>query len=270
MRNKKELESRWRDIFDGFKESESEMKSFYLNPVKNKDYFYTATWSGDLAALGVFEYLLNGNVKLFKKYLKESTLVRQELFEHFEKGDPVPPSYVSLTRFWRMFFALATGDIELSRKFAQHNGGRFEIEQGRDHPFPINFGYTLKYFIENADEKIKRMCLEKLAADCKTKPHFAFRGYVTVFEAILEHDSEKANRGFKEILVGHVEECKGKGDRYFVGSEQEDICIWGVGMANLAVYSGLDIKIDHPLIPEELLISKEKSDGDQKTRMVVI
>ena len=263
MRNKKELEARWGEIYRSYRDRESKIKNFYLDRENDEDYFYMATWSGHLAALGVFEYLLNGNVELFRKYLKDSILVRQELFEHFEKGDPVHPNYVSLTGFWRMFYALTTGDMVLSKNFARYNGGRFKIEQEWDHPFAINFGYTLKYFIEETDEKTKRMCLEKLGVDCKTKPHFAFRGYVTVFEAMLEQDSEKANRGFKEILIGHVEECKGKGNRYFKDSEEEDICIWGLGMANLAIYSGLDVKIDHPLIPKELLVSKEALSSQQ-------
>ena len=179
--------------------------------------------------------------------------MRQELYEHFEKGDPIHPHYVSLTDFWRMFHPLAIGDFTLAKDFTQNNGGRPEIEKEYDTSFQINFGYTLKHFIENTDEQAKRIYLDKLAAECKLNPYLPFRGYVTVFEAILEQDSEKANRGFKEILLGHVEECKGKGDRYFKGSEEEDICIWGLGMANLAIHYELNINIDHPLIPKELI-----------------
>ncbi len=256
MRKQKQLEKRWREIYHDYKEREVKLRSFYLNPEKNQSFFYTARLSTSLGTLGEFEYLLNRDVDMFKKYLTESTLIEQELFENFEKGLPVDPSYVAITTFWKMFKALATGNIDLAKNFARYNGGRFEIDQEHATPFAVNFGYTLKYFIEGTDKKSQKMCLEKLAADCKTEHYRPFRGYVTVFEALLENDSDKVNRGFEEIVVGHIEECNGKGDRYFYGIDDQDICLWGVGMANLAIHYGFTVSLNHPLIPRELLLKK--------------
>jgi len=73
----------------------------------------------------------------------------------------------------------------------------------------------------------------------------------------LEKDVEKANMGFKEIVKGHEKECSAwDSDRHFRGTEDEDIWVWGIGLANLTIYNGLNIKIEHPLIPNELLLDR--------------
>lgn len=258
MRNKTELEQRWRSIYEGYLETLPRAKAQYLDPIINAKAFFpffpTAKYSSKLSTLGKFEYLLNQNVALFKQYLKESVLIEQELFENFDQGKGVTASYVSLVGFWRLFEALASGDMGVAKGFAKHLGGRPEIEKAHSTPFQIDFGYTLKYFVENADLFLKKTYLEKLAADCKMKDYTAFSGYVTVFEAILEKNLEKAELGFKEIIKGHVQESRGRGERYFKGSEEEDICIWGIGLANLAIYYGLPVNIQDPLIPKELLL----------------
>lgn len=253
MRNKAEIEKRWRNVYNSCKESFSKMKALYLDPIKNANFFSTAGWSSDLSGLGKAEYVLNKNVVLFQQYLRESVLVEQELFENFEQGKRVDPSYVAMTGFDVLFEALASGDVAVAKGFAKHLGGRPEIEKTHTMPFAIDFGYTLKYFTEDADIQLKKTYLENLAAHCQTKRFSPFSGYVTVFEAILEKDLAKANAGFKEIVRKHDEEAHGRGDRYFNGRIDEDICVWGIGLANLAIHYGLPVDIDDPLIPKELL-----------------
>jgi hypothetical protein len=255
MRTKTELEERWRDVLNDYKEFEPKIRLDHLNPRKKMLLNPTSMLSGDLADLGRLEYLLNHNIVAFRQHLRESVQLKQQLYERYDKGEPIHPSYVVMRGYHNLFDALATGDMVLAREFARHLGGRPAIEKKEDHPFVTVFGYTLKSFVENAPDEVKQSWLEKFIVFCThNKPFRTFLGYGTVFSAILEQDSEKANQGFKELIEGHALECKGKGDRYFKESPDEDIYFWGVGLANLAIDYGLRVKIDHPLIPEDLLL----------------
>ena len=123
--------------------------------------------------------------------------------------------------------------------------------------FSVGFGYTLKYFILEDLEQAKPWLL-KFTKACEKPSYVNFKGYSVVFEAIAEHDVDKANQGFEEINKGHIKDCKGRGYRWFKDTELEDLNTWGVGMANLCRYYGLDTQIDHTLIPAELLIEVRK------------
>ena len=53
---------------------------------------------------------------------------------------------------------------------------------------------------------------------------------------------------------GHKRQCKGKG--LFKDTVDEVLCVWGLGMANLARMCGLELDKmpDDSLIPSELII----------------
>ncbi|MCH8150247.1 MAG: hypothetical protein IH987_20085 [Planctomycetes bacterium] len=42
--------------------------------------------------------------------------------------------------------------------------------------------------------------------------------------------------------------------RHFVSTADEDLCMWGLDLANLARSYGLEVKISDPLIPSELIM----------------
>ena len=112
-------------------------------------------------SLGTFAYLLDHDLEIFKKNLKGSVKARQELFEHFEAGDPVDLSLVSLQEFEALFHALATGDSVVARDFASHLGGYPDIEPKYATPSCIDLAYTLKFFVER-DLELAKIYLERL------------------------------------------------------------------------------------------------------------
>ena len=79
-----------------------------------------------------------------------------------------------------------------------------------------------------------------------------FNGYGQVFQAILANDSAAANEGLKAVVKGHQKQSKGKG--VFAGMEDEVLCVWGIGMANLAISHGLQMEGVSSFIPQELLV----------------
>jgi hypothetical protein len=130
-------------------------------------------------------------------------------------------------------------------------GGRPKIEKYHDHPFDYAMGYTLKWFVLGQRHEMAG-ALERLRAECDKRGNANFRGYVRVFQAILDDNLGEANDGLKQIVEGHMKESKGRG--VFSNAEDEALCVWGVGMANLCRKTGLLVDPVPPLMPEELLV----------------
>jgi len=199
--------------------------------------------------LAVAEYVLNKDIESLRSGLKESANIQLNLFERFEVNEPIDPPYVSMLSYKELFDALASGERELSRKLAIHMGGRLEIEKEFDHPFDRSFGYVLKAF--TLDSKDKEEYLSKFFSECEKKGNSNFLGYSMILEGILENNEEKGRAGLKELFIGHRNLSKGRS--IFKNSEDELLCIWGLGMVNLASYYDLSIFVSDPLIPEDLI-----------------
>lgn len=204
----------------------------------------------DLRFFGVAEYVLNHNVESFRSQLSEAAQVRDKLFDRFDKGEPVDGSYVTMLAYKSVFDALAAGDLVTAKSLASHMGGRAALEQEHDHPFDYAMGYTLRAFVLSDSERMQEWPTKLLAA-CGETGMTDFNGYGQVFQAILANDSAAANEGLKVVVKGHQKQSRGKG--VLAGTEDEVLCIWGIGMANLAQHHGLQVEAVPPLIPEDLL-----------------
>ena len=93
-------------------------------------------------SIGILEFLLDGKVGSFRANLSTCAALRLSLFQRFEAGDPVDPSYVAMLAYKRLFDALAAGDFQLATGLAQVMGGRPKIEREHDHPFDRAMGYA--------------------------------------------------------------------------------------------------------------------------------
>ena len=166
-----------------------------------------------------------------------------------------------MNRLEELFDVLASGDIELSQEYASYLGGRSEIEEEWDEECVSLLGYSLKYAVENNTKELKVWAPNLKAFYENPKNRMVeFIGYALVLEAFLERDVPKANVAFKVLLEGHKKKCKSsKGPNYrcgygFYDSPDADLFVWGIGLANLCRYYGLNVQVLDPLIPEELLI----------------
>jgi len=204
-----------------------------------------------LRGLGIFEYALYKDEAALRSRLTESVTIAISLFDRFERGEPIDASYLSMLAYKDLYDALALGDMHLARSLAQKMGGRKEIERQHNHPFDRAMGYALRAFVLRDREEMQ-VRTEAFRERCEKRGGKYFRGYASVFEAILEGDSRKANAGFVELLKGHRRMSTGNG--VFRFTPDADLCVWGLGLANLARHHGLDIKISDPLIPSELLV----------------
>jgi hypothetical protein len=205
----------------------------------------------DLRFFGIADYVLKRDVKSFRLQLSEAAEIRKRMFERFEAGEPVDASYVTMLSYKELFNALAAANMPLARSLAGHMGGRHDLEKEHDHPFDYAMGYTLRAFVLD-DFQEMRKCPPTLSATCRETNMSDFQGYVQVFEAMLSGDAASANQGLSAVVKGHQRQTKGKG--VFANTEDEILCVWGVGMANLARSRGLSVEGVPPLIPNELLL----------------
>lgn len=206
---------------------------------------------GTLRFIAVADYVLNKDIFGYKSALTEAASLRCKLFKRFDTGEAISPSYVSMRTYKSLFNALAAGDEVLSKEFASQMGGRDKIESEYDRPFDIAFGYLLKAFLESDKAKVSRYldALESLSIEPE---NVDFKGYAIVLRAVSIGDVGAAEKGFGEVFIGHKRQCNAGG--LFKYTEDEMLCIWGIGLANLARMCGLAIYIKDSFIPDELLM----------------
>lgn len=207
--------------------------------------------ASSLRFIGLTEYLLYNDIESFKTNLTESARIYKQLLVRYNSDDPIDPSYVTMIRYKNLFDALAVGNLQLAKEFGVLMGGRDEIEKKYDHPFDYAFGYALKSFVLNNRVEMERYC-DEFSEVCRGGGNFDFAGYAQMFKAIINQDSAEANKALASIVKGHVRQSKGRG--VFKDTENEWLCIWGIGIVNLAKSYGLEVQPLPPLIPEDLLI----------------
>ena len=212
----------------------------------------SASVADSLRFLAVAEYVVENDVSGFKSKLSESARYQLRLFERFEAGEQLPGYYVVMVSYQALLDTLAGGDFELALSLATHMGGRDALEKQHDHPFDYAMGYTLKWFVLGDREEMAPWAA-KFTAVCAQKGNNWFRGYAKMFNAILDQDANRANTGLEALAHDHKRLCTGRG--VFRDSEDEVLCVWGLGMANLARREGLEVSAQPPLIPEDLLVA---------------
>jgi SMC proteins Flexible Hinge Domain len=171
-------------------------------------------------------------------------------FDRFDAGDSISPSFVSMQTYKQLFDALASNNIDLARAFARRMGGRPEVEEEYDRAFEIAMGYALKAIVAG-DDATALARLNDLEQACVHKDYVNFAPYVPVLRAIVEQDSAGAEAAFPALLSGHRRESKGRG--LFSDMEDKFLCVWGVGLLNLARSRVMNVKVDDPLIPARLV-----------------
>ena len=82
----------------------------------------------------------------------------------------------------------------------------------------------------------------------------SYVGYAICFQAIYDHDKEKFLSGFDTMIKGHKRLSTPQG--IFGGYEDEVIAFWPLAVVNLARLKGLDVMVDYPLVPKDLVIKQ--------------
>jgi len=253
---KKEDQEKKRSLLKMLNEDIPLLRAKALDIEKDTKGIEASGYALSLRSIGVLEYLLNKNIKIFKMNLAETSRIRLNLFRRYDQGEPISKSYVSMIAYQYIFNALAAANFTIAEELAAILGGRDAIEREFDHPFDYNFGYTLKWSVLKNPNEI-RIPVKRFSEICQEKLHLDFKGYVMMFNAILNKDSHLAKESVNAIIEGHEKLSKGRA--VFAYSDDKFLCVWGIGIVNLARNSGLDVPSVPPLIPEDLLVQNSKN-----------
>jgi hypothetical protein len=128
-------------------------------------------------------------------------------------------------------------------------GGRDAIEAEYDRSFDRALGYCLKGVLSN-DSAAARSALANLEQACNEPENADFKGYAKALRCIIERNADLLPQAFDEIIAGHKKQSVGAG--LFKDTEDELLCVWAVGIANLARWSGLPSLNSSTLLPAEL------------------
>lgn len=226
------------------------LRSKISDPLKDKTGSASNSLAGSLRFLSVADYVLGKDVSAFRGQLSEAAMLRLKLFERYEAGEPISPSYVSMMAYKPLLNALAAANQGLAQDLAAHMGGRDAIEAEYDRLFDQAFGYCLKGIVVH-DAAAARRALQDLEQACKESENSDFKGYVMALRSIIERDADVLPQAFEEIVAGHKKQSVGTG--LFKDTEDEVLCVWGVAVANLARWNGLPVPNPNPLLPAELM-----------------
>ncbi|QDT26912.1 hypothetical protein Enr10x_22240 [Gimesia panareensis] len=220
------------------------------DPEKDRNGRCSSMLAIDLRFFAVADFILQHDITSFKTLLSEAARIRTDMFSRFENGEFISDSYLTMIGYKSLFNALAAGDMSGAEQLAAHLGGRDDLERKYDHPFDYTLGYTLRAFVLQDRDQMQEWT-PKFVNQCYKSKMKDFLGYGAVFQALLTGDTSGVNAGLASIVQGHQKQSKGRG--VFVSTEDELLCIWGLGMANLVRAFGIPSEAIPPLIPRELL-----------------
>lgn len=204
-----------------------------------------------LRFIGIADFVVSGNIAFFKQYLSDAAKLRLRLFERRLDGEAIDDSYLAMLSYEQLFDALAAGDFGTAEQLAKQMGGRPELETVHDHLFDRCLGYTLKAFVLRAPREMGEWAAN-FTALCRESDNRDFSGYAEVFNGILAGDDGMVQAGLLAIVKGHKNQIKRGG--IFHETVDELLCVWGIGIANLARHDRLAVQGTSPLIPQELLV----------------
>jgi hypothetical protein len=220
------------------------------DPAKDRSGTATSSLQGTLRFIGVAEFAVAGDVGSFRSYLTEVAELGLRLLERHDRGEGIDPSYVAMVRYKDIFSALAAGKVAVAAQLGERLGGRPHIEEEQDHSFDRSLGHVLKSLVSGPPDQVESRFAD-FAAVCREPENTDFTGYAVAFRGILDHDVGRVQEGLMAVVKGHKNLVKRGG--VFHDLEDEVLCVWGVGVANLARSRGMSITGLPPFIPNELL-----------------
>lgn len=220
---------------------------------KGKDYDKTGSGTaGQLHAerfLGVAEAVLKKDADSFRRNLEHAAELKLSLLQRSANGEPIDESYLSLLCYQDVFNALAAVRLDIAKSLSHSLLSRNSTSKSKIHLFDQKLGAMVIGLVLDLPELSKH--IEEFEAVCQKPGNGDFAGYSTVAKAIVQKDQLLAQEGLQQIERGHRK--LSRRGRVFHGIEDEVLCVWGIGISNLASYRGIQLTAIPPLLPQELI-----------------
>lgn len=244
------IPSHYPEVLSEIRESLSSALNKVGTPDRDKKGLFTLGAASKLRNLAAISFLVEKDKMLFRSSLVKATDCRVQLIDRFDAGDQIPPSVVSMMLYQKLLDALASADLNVAKTLGKRMGGRPAVELKYDREFEIAFGYALKAILED-DDIAATARIDDLERSCVHEDYQNFAGCAPVLRAIVTRDSVAFETVFPQFLVGQRRESNGRG--LFSDAPDKYLSIWGIGLINLAKSRGMDVEINDPLIPTELV-----------------
>jgi hypothetical protein len=208
--------------------------------------------SGSIHALrfrGVAEFVLNRDVGSFRSRLSAAAKLKLEMFVRAEAGEPIDWSYLTLLNYQDVLNGLAAGDFETAARICECVLKRPAKEIRKCHRFDVAIGSVIMSAVLDDKQELPAS-VARFSELCQEKGNKDFIGYSGTFECLLQSNVDPIQEYFEQIIAGHKRQSK-RG--VFNCTEDEVLCVWGIGVANLARSRGMIVNGIPPLIPTELL-----------------
>ena len=225
----------------------------------------TGSTSNDEKFLAVAAYVLDGSATEFRRHLVVAIELRIGLLRRHRSGTPLlregdhmgpncpPPDQaiwhgdVSNGKFQWMLYALAAARLDLAEELARL--------MGTVHTDPIGESYcqSIRFILLNQNE-IARGHLEDLRIASPAKDNDEF--YQMMMEITAVRPDPARVQELVRIMDRRHRHYARNEEPFLSGTEEELLCLWGIGLANLARYKRIvdRIEFSSELIPAELLV----------------
>ncbi|WP_150625320.1 hypothetical protein [Pandoraea captiosa] len=221
------------------------------HPEKDRTGSATNSVAGSLRFLAVADFVLDGDVSSFRGLSAKAANQRLSLLVRGCDGEQISPSYLSMSNFKSMLTALAAGEFSLAYAIAQNMTAKYD---SYDDALTRALGRSIKYAVLDEPDEM-RAWTDRLVKVCEKNKYSAFHGYASTMQSIAGQDVEGVRNGLASIVAGHSKLCRP--GALFSYTEDELLCMWGIGMSNLAASRGLHVELDHALIPRELMVQPQ-------------
>jgi len=199
--------------------------------------------SGKFHFIAVGDYVNEGNVEMMKNsYYNGAKTISLALKLFDMEEDYEPGSFQSMRQYQGLLWALVSDSKEAIMELAEIIGGRGKVDRIGIDRFSYYCGYALKHIVlDDYEEALKHVeALEKYKDN-------SYSAYRVVFRAIIEHDQEMLNEGLLLMVEKH------KRNRQYNRMDDKLFSYQTVALAKLAKMKGLEVEIDDPIAPAEVI-----------------
>lgn len=238
---------KWRN--DGL-EDDSEVLQWCADPMHERSGGGTFSLASKRRFQAMVALVLDGDIDTFRRRLSESVQLTLSLYQRFERGDPIGDSFVTLHGHRDLYSALALGDRETATDFARHLIRQHDLSRGKIRTVDLAFGMCHCAFVVNDRQGMEHWAA-KFGERSRSGGEKSYIAYHDVFVGILHESVDEIKLGIENVAKLHRRQC---GINRLFDVTEKDLCIWGIGMVNLARWHGLQALAHPPLIPEHFLV----------------
>jgi len=211
----------------------------------NKDGGETYALRLTLIGIAAGQYLVDHSIEGYRESLRKSAKLRLSMVKKYDAGESIDISVVSLNIYIELFHALAAADFETAYEFARLIGKDSpRSDRSIVHHSDCVMAYAIKYLMLEDTENFN-LWHSRLEARTQKKGDKSYQGLAKAMKGIGEKDIKMTEEGLMAFSKVFHRIAKQFG---------RDMCLDGIGLANLARHQGLKIQIDTEWIPAELLV----------------